>query len=743
MQPIPLRLFLLAHPSSSSAGLLAQELMRRFFDPPASGGLRLPVFFTADQGDGMPPSWEGPEGINFGESAHTLVVVLADARMARRVSIHGEAGTGGRWQQFLAEGAVRAPVGSSPHHVFGVAIAKARDEHDGNDDTCFALGESRHMLGVKKEPGARGGSESLEDYGRRIECWLQEAAEEIALQITIRAIRLLEEGMLPADAPPEMQAPVRLFLSHAKADLKSNESDAVRNVEASIKELPIQAWFDAAKIRPGAEFEKEIVGGLQDCSVLIAFLTDQYASRPWCQREILEAKRLGAPILVVDALASGEPRNFPYLGNVPTLRWVGQNPVLEARRIVCRAVREALKFKHNRASLKRWADPGETLLASAPEGLTLAWQSTRDSATTHFIYPDPPLVAQELSILQGLRSNTEFLTPLSKIARKKMPDGVRCIALATSASNEKNRLGLSRMHEESLFDEMHLYFLLAGLQIAYGGALQVDTTMGTNFTHRLFELVRGYSAMAKAAGAGALKPILNFAPWPLRLTYGEEEVKLFGVVADLVEGNRPPMAEVPEGDADLFPAGQNIFALPDSAERRLAWTRGLTAMRLQMTQETQARVVVGGTLAGFRGIYPGVFEEAWMSVVSRKPMYLIGAFGGAARAVIDLLNGRERPDLGTAGLTSTIPNFQASVDLAIHRGLMPVEVGKLPELSTLNLGGKLVLPDRMVNDLKEAGRAGLAKALCNGLNDEKNRELFRSSDPARIAELVLMGLSGQ
>ena len=94
MQPTPLRLFLLAHPKSGSAGLLAQELMRRFVEPPASGGLRLPVWLTPDRGDGLPLAWDGDDGINLDAAVHTLVVVLADARMARRVTLQDERGTG-------------------------------------------------------------------------------------------------------------------------------------------------------------------------------------------------------------------------------------------------------------------------------------------------------------------------------------------------------------------------------------------------------------------------------------------------------------------------------------------------------------------------------------------------------------------------------------------------------------------------------------------------------------------------
>ena len=102
VKSVPLQLFLLAHPKSETAVSLALELMRKFVDPPASGGLRLPLFFTPDTGDGMPPGWDGNSGIELDSAAHTLVVVLADARMVQSQNVDG--GTGELWQEFLEEG---------------------------------------------------------------------------------------------------------------------------------------------------------------------------------------------------------------------------------------------------------------------------------------------------------------------------------------------------------------------------------------------------------------------------------------------------------------------------------------------------------------------------------------------------------------------------------------------------------------------------------------------------------------
>lgn len=763
MKPIPLRLFLLAHPQSESAGLLGQELMRRFVDPPASGGLRVPVFFTPDCGDGLPPAWDGPDGIQLDASRHTLVVVLADARMALRTSFKpSEKATGAAWQQFLEDGAQRAPVGVSPHHVFGVAIAKARNEQESADANVFALGQARHVLGVTKEPVPRQEGESDEAYSQRFNAWLMTAADEIALHISIRAIRLLAEEKVPEDVSVDQKAPVRLFLSHAKADLKSDESDVVRKVEDALKELPIEAWFDAAKIRPGASFESEIAAGLQDCTILVSFLTDNYASRPWCQREILDAKKLGAPILMVDALQHGESRNFPYLGNLPTMRWHADDPQSAAKRIVGRAVREALRFMHNRAVVER-SKKKETVVASAPEALTLAWQ-VKSNKQIQFLYPDPPLAKAELDVLHQLRPKAVFKTPLSKLAEWKKPAGLNCIAVSTSVSSDKRRFGLTKQHEESLFDELHGYLLMAGLQIGYGGALSANFQSATNFTLRLFELVRSYSTLAANAGTSPLRPVVNFAPWPLRMSYGQSEAELFSNArtAELKLGAEPPESEIPRLDEQgqpLFPDGVNVFSLPDTPLRQLAWTRGLTLMRQQMTRETQARLVIGGTLSGFRGLYPGVVEEAWSSIMvnlahandvssstsvqnsTAHPLYLAGAFGGAARAVIDLLEGRDRVDVRQPELGKTAPSVDSILELAKSRGLTVITSESSVDAASLNLTTSLVTPDRIATNILSAGRLGLTTALSNGLTDAENQELFRTPDPPRIAELILTGLS--
>lgn len=71
----PLHLHLLAHPKSKEAQSIAESLMKRFVEPPVSGGLRIPTFFTPDKGDDLPPSLEGKGGINLDNAQHTIIVL--------------------------------------------------------------------------------------------------------------------------------------------------------------------------------------------------------------------------------------------------------------------------------------------------------------------------------------------------------------------------------------------------------------------------------------------------------------------------------------------------------------------------------------------------------------------------------------------------------------------------------------------------------------------------------------------
>jgi hypothetical protein len=45
-------------------------------------------------------------------------------------------------------------------------------------------------------------------------------------------------------------------------------------------------------------------------------------------------------------------------------------------------------------------------------------------------------------------------------------------------------------------------------------------------------------------------------------------------------------------------------------------------MREAMVERTDARIVLGGRVSGHQGKYPGIFEEAYVTLCAQKPLYL-------------------------------------------------------------------------------------------------------------------------
>jgi hypothetical protein len=111
-----------------------------------------------------------------------------------------------------------------------------------------------------------------------------------------------------------------------------------------------------------------------------------------------------------------------------------------------------------------------------------------------------------------------------------------------------------------------------------------------------------------------------------------------------------------------------------------------------MTAGTDARIVVGGRVVPpFVGIWPGVVEEAYLTLEAGQPLFVAGGLGGGAALVADLIGGIARPD---AGLEDE------------------------PRLRETFAGA----------DLR------------NGLSDEENALLFTTADLDLLVALILRGL---
>lgn len=734
MSATPLRLFLLAHPQSATAGLLATELMRRFVDPPGRGGLRLSVRLTPHNTSGLPPDWQQHLAAPIADAEHALVIVLADVHMTHEAL----GSTAAQWRSFLGD--TRRQLSQTPNRHLLLCMAL------GDDSLSLDSQNNQVRIPAPPDDGPQAASFSA---------WLAEAADTAALHIAIHAFSLLQP--VARQAHDNQQHPFLLFLSHAKKDLASigaadESADPVRQLRRSMQDLPVKDWFDARDIPGGQEFAVQIAAGIRNCSVVLAFLTDHYSTRPWCLDEVVQVKHREprGPLVVIDALENGETRSFPWLGNAPVVVWKPAQPLDSSRTILWQAVREALRFQLNTEQLRQAAaqlpQPHLVdLLPCTPEPIDLARLPPLPDRRRCILYPDPPVILPELRLLKALQ-NADYCTPLGLLARRAARLHGQSVVVSVSESADLTKLGLSPLHEQDFTDEIHLSLLLAGLRIIYGGRLAAPAQAnGRNFTLRLLDLARGHAELARNLET-RIQPVHNVPPWPLVLScrppfLSPQVLRLLNDVATIESGPVPDPAEIPEADDDgqpLFPPDKALSDLPDTPLRRLAWTRGLSLMRRKTTLDSVARIVMGGKLAGVAGVYPGVLEEAWWSIQLGKPLFLLGALGGAGQAVIDLLEGRPRPDLVRLLSAEQNPQVQRVLQAAAQRGL---QVGPCtPTIAAAGLAGCLAEPLSMLQDLQTAGQHGPAAALNNGLTDTENRSLFMADEPHSVVQLLLTGL---
>ncbi|WP_157180432.1 MULTISPECIES: TIR domain-containing protein [Protofrankia] len=208
--------------------------------------------------------------------------------------------------------------------------------------------------------------------------------------------------------------PVRVFISYASADGGAIAREVARHLRF---ETDVDDFLDAHHISGGDPFA-DVLDAAATSSALLAVNSDSYGSRPWCQREFLGAKRASMPVVVLDALTDRSVRAFPYLGNVPTVRWHR-----DSRRVLDHLVGVLLTetLRHRYFPLRAAEMCGRHgvalpsfLLARPPELLTLLdlpRNSVGGAAPVDLLYPDPPLGTEESRVLAKLDGSLRAVTP--------------------------------------------------------------------------------------------------------------------------------------------------------------------------------------------------------------------------------------------------------------------------------------------------------------------------------------------
>lgn len=225
-----------------------------------------------------------------------------------------------------------------------------------------------------------------------------------------------------------------VFISHTKRYSPGEHEDVEGLIEAVrevIRGTRLGEFFDASDLQPGRDWDNELRRNAAT-SALLAIRTDLYASREWCQREMLIAKRAAMPVIIMDALGHAEERGsflMDHVPRIPTQAHEGRWRRCDIHRALSLLVDECLKralWWHQEQLARReigfdiaWWAP------HAPEPITLIkWlQEAADTGELKpgedllVLHPDPPLGPDEKTTLQeildvgGFGCRLDVMTP--------------------------------------------------------------------------------------------------------------------------------------------------------------------------------------------------------------------------------------------------------------------------------------------------------------------------------------------
>lgn len=276
------------------------------------------------------------------------------------------------------------------------------------------------------------------------------------------------------------------------------------------------------------------------------------------------------------------------------------------------------------------------------------------------------------------------------------------VGISISESPDMEYLGFGDTHLHDFLTEVARYLLSAGASLAYGGDLRAN-----GFTETLFSLVGTY----KMPGQSHSARILSYLAWPIHLLLDVGERARLQNVAEIKELPAPAIEGI----------DPTVFLPPNELHASSIWCKSLTAMRRQLALDNDAQVLMGGRTAGYKGRYPGVVEEAHEFMKAGKPVYLIGAFGGGTRAVIEALR-HGNPEVLTEKVQSGDVKYEGLV--------------KYYNATTPDTEEQINYPS-LRRFFHEKGVLGLN----NALSAAENERLFTSHHLPEIISLILKGLT--
>ncbi|MEK0158547.1 hypothetical protein WLQ65_05235 [Pseudoalteromonas piscicida] len=422
---------------------------------------------------------------------------------------------------------------------------------------------------------------------------------------------------------------INLFLSHAKSgDIGRRHSESLKQF---IDNTNMNRFFDANEISPGFPFNKEIENHIKNCT-LLAIETDAYSSRYWCQREILLAKKYNRPIIIINCLDEYEDRVFPAASNVPCIHISPSIPIIsrDILRILSASLFETIRFTYSMECLKSykhagWIDARCTLIARPPEIRQVI--NFIKAETTKICYPEPPIYPDEADWHEYM--GIEAYTPLWNPAEQDCLSKAR---IGLSISDVKyDGFSNNHLHSDNLVrlsQDIARHLLARSATLVYGGDLRPG-----GFTEFVLDEARILSERLQDSAPH----VENHLAWPLYISDPEItawRAKYYQVM-NTVEHDIP---------SDIIDnVSRDIFLPPNTPKNLYSWSRCLTEMREKSIFSSSERICAGGRSTGYKGCMPGVLEEIIIAIKEKKPLFLMGGFGGIVKDVCRVILDHDIP----------------------------------------------------------------------------------------------------
>lgn len=276
------------------------------------------------------------------------------------------------------------------------------------------------------------------------------------------------------------------------------------------------------------------------------------------------------------------------------------------------------------------------------------------------------------------------------------------IAISVSVSEELEYLGLSSEHLDDISIEIARYLIVNGATMLYGGDLRQG-----GFTKLFAELSYQYKYLHDKE-----RRFVNYFPFPNSISVTLDEKANF--IKQQVE---PVILEVPEhlGEIDI----ERRYEPRTNVGDKYIFSECFADMRIRMAKDSDARILLGGMQKNYLGYIPGIIEEAYQSLAAKKPIYILGGFGGAAKSLATVLQGGKPKELSN--------EFQYDTDFLIE--FRKYCQGK----SSINTDYDYLVSFFQENPLELISEK-------NGLSVDENKILFESTNIHELVFLIIKGL---